>query len=213
MTHAIAVREPVQSFLSSPDVFLQLLREEWEKLHVDITKSLEKTWTPTTNVTNTAQEAVFDNNIDTDELFMAYGFARYLNTVEEAGKKEYSLPVYTNFNGMKIPPGAPVPPPGSPFPSGGALSEVLYAFPTKLPNFTWLIPFLETFGRFSRLPSISSQQTYTWATTRAHTQSTATETTHALSRSSDKTTTASVVSGVQSVHIRPLAPHPSELTH
>ena len=107
MTHAIAVREPVQSFLSSPDVFLQLLREEWEKLHVDITKSLEKTWTPTTNVTNTAQEAVFDNNIDTDELFMAYGFARYLNTVEEAGKKEYSLLLYTNFNGVKMPPGAP----------------------------------------------------------------------------------------------------------
>lgn len=80
---------------------------------------------PTTDVLNTGWEAMFGNSTYTDELFMAYSFARYLNTVAEAGKKEYSLPLYANFNGVKMPPGVPARTPGDVFPSGGALSEVL----------------------------------------------------------------------------------------
>ncbi|PVH77693.1 glycoside hydrolase family 35 protein [Cadophora sp. DSE1049] len=108
-----------------PDVFVQFLRDEWESLYVDMRTSLAKTWTPTTNVTNTGWEAMFGKSTYTDELFMAYSFAGYLNTVAEAGKKEYSLPLYANFNGVKMPPGVPARTPGDVFPSGGALSEVL----------------------------------------------------------------------------------------
>jgi hypothetical protein len=63
---------------------------------------------------------VFGNGIEADELFMAWHYARYINKIAEAGKKEYALPMYVNawivqFEGEK---------PGQ-YPSGGPVSNVL----------------------------------------------------------------------------------------
>ena len=41
-------------------------------------------------------EEVFGEGTSTDELFMAWHYAQYVNQVAEAGKKEYPLPMYVN---------------------------------------------------------------------------------------------------------------------
>lgn len=41
-------------------------------------------------------EAVFGRSLATDELFMAWHFARYHERVTSAGKKEYSIPMFAN---------------------------------------------------------------------------------------------------------------------
>jgi beta-galactosidase GanA len=41
-------------------------------------------------------EQVFGVSTRTDEIFMAWNYARYVNTVAAAGKAEYSIPMYTN---------------------------------------------------------------------------------------------------------------------
>ena len=45
--------------------------------------------------TGTWQE-VFGYGVKADEIFMAWNYARYVNRVAEAGKKEYPLPMYVN---------------------------------------------------------------------------------------------------------------------
>ena len=47
------------------------------------------------NATGSWQQ-VFGKGPQTDELFMAYHYAHYLNHVAAAGKGEYSIPLYTN---------------------------------------------------------------------------------------------------------------------
>jgi beta-galactosidase GanA len=41
-------------------------------------------------------EEVFGEGLGTDEIFMAWHYARYINRVVEMGKAEYSLPMYVN---------------------------------------------------------------------------------------------------------------------
>jgi beta-galactosidase GanA len=41
-------------------------------------------------------EEVFGKGAKADEIFMAWNYARYINRVAEAGKKEYPLPMYVN---------------------------------------------------------------------------------------------------------------------
>ncbi|MGD0872710.1 MAG: DUF5597 domain-containing protein [Bryobacteraceae bacterium] len=41
-------------------------------------------------------EAVFGSGLETEDLFMAWQYARYVGNVAEAGKAEYDLPMYAN---------------------------------------------------------------------------------------------------------------------
>ena len=41
-------------------------------------------------------EEVFGKGTATDEIFMAWNYARYVGRVAEAGKAEYPLPMYMN---------------------------------------------------------------------------------------------------------------------
>src|SRR5262249_53560007 len=45
---------------------------------------------------NGSWETVFGRGLHTDELFMAWYFARYAGRVASAGKKEYPLPMFVN---------------------------------------------------------------------------------------------------------------------
>ena len=81
---------------------------------------LKKTWGRTGFRENGSWQEVFGEGIETDEIFMAWHYARYINKVVAAGKKEYPLPMYVNawivqFAGEK---------PGQ-YPSGGPISKVL----------------------------------------------------------------------------------------
>ncbi len=73
------------------------LRERWDA-HGDITAGV---WTE-----------VFGDNDRTDEIFMAWNYARFIQAVAKAGKAEYDIPMYVNtwLAGDDTPPGE--------FPSG-----------------------------------------------------------------------------------------------
>jgi Domain of unknown function (DUF5597)/Beta-galactosidase len=87
----------------------------------------------------------------TEELFMAWNYARYIGTVAAAGKKEYPLPMYANA-WLKQPftfwPGR--------YPSGGPLPEVLDIWRAAAPAIDFIAPdiytdeFIWTCKEFSR---------------------------------------------------------------
>jgi beta-galactosidase GanA len=64
-------------------------------------------------------EEVFGKGLGTDEIFMAWYYARYINHVVEAGKAEYSLPMFVNAALIR-----PNYKPGQ-YPSGGPLPHLM----------------------------------------------------------------------------------------
>ena len=70
---------------------------------------------------------VFGKSLQTDELFMAYHYARYVDTVGCAGKEVYALPLYTNAwlpaSGSSSSAGGGAKP--GVYPSGGPTNSVL----------------------------------------------------------------------------------------
>ena len=75
----------------------------------------------------------------TEELFMAWNYARYIGKVAEAGKKEYPLPMYANA-WLKQPstywPGR--------YPSGGPLPEVIDVWRAAAPSIDFIAPDIYT---------------------------------------------------------------------
>jgi beta-galactosidase GanA len=65
-------------------------------------------------------QQVFGADTKTDEIFMAWNYGRYIQTVAAAGKAEYPIPLYVNtwLGGWSDPH-------PHPFPSGGPLPEVM----------------------------------------------------------------------------------------
>ncbi|KAL4766767.1 glycoside hydrolase superfamily [Aspergillus nidulans var. acristatus] len=77
-----------------PVELLTFLANDWDNLHSDLRRNLVQfkaqsqargSWTE-----------VFGNGPQTDELFMAYHYALYLNHIASAGKTEYPIPLFTN---------------------------------------------------------------------------------------------------------------------
>jgi hypothetical protein len=57
---------------------------------------LHKVWEAAGFKTSGTWEEVFGKGRPTEEIFMAWNFARYVNRVVEAGKAEYPIPMVTN---------------------------------------------------------------------------------------------------------------------
>lgn len=79
-------------------------------------------------------EDVFGKGLHTDEIFMAYYFARYTNQVSAAGKKEYALPTYVNaaLNRPNVKPGD--------YPSAGPLPHILDVWKAASPSIDFYAP-------------------------------------------------------------------------
>ncbi|MEZ4810103.1 MAG: DUF5597 domain-containing protein [Allomuricauda sp.] len=77
---------------------------------------------------------IFGEGLHTDEIFMAYHFARYTDQVCAAGKKEYALPAYINaaLNRPGWVPGA--------YPSAGPLPHILDVWKAGSPNIDFYAP-------------------------------------------------------------------------
>lgn len=71
----------------------------------------------------------------TEELFMAWNYARYVNKVASAGKKEYDIPMYVNA-WLKQPSTAW---PGR-YPSGGPLPQVIDIWRAAAPSIDFISP-------------------------------------------------------------------------
>jgi len=56
----------------------------------------KQVWDAAGSRTSGAWEEVFGKGARADEIFMAWNYARYLDAVSEAGKKEYPIPMFVN---------------------------------------------------------------------------------------------------------------------
>ena len=88
-------------------------------------------------------EEVFGAAPETDELFMAWSYARYIDAVAAAGKAEYDLPMYVNawLNAVVALPGLPAggKTPGD-WPSGGPLPHTMDIWRSGAPHINLLSP-------------------------------------------------------------------------
>lgn len=79
-------------------------------------------------------EEVFGKSLATDELFQAWHYAKFTNTVTEAGKKEYPLPMFVNaaLNHRNVLPGQ--------YPSAGPLPHIMDIWQAAAPAIDFLSP-------------------------------------------------------------------------
>lgn len=80
-----------------PELLARFLTDELKTLHPALRKNLE---TFERNVkegpSHSSWSHFFGESDQIDEIFMAYHYARYVETIASAGKKEYGLPMFTN---------------------------------------------------------------------------------------------------------------------
>ena len=113
-----------------PNELLAYLQKNKETL----TPRLKSAWESSNFRTSGTWEEVFGKGLHTDELFMAWYFARYTNAVAEAGKREYPLPMYVNA--ALIRPGYK---PGQ-YPSAGPLPHLFDVWKAGAPAIDFLSP-------------------------------------------------------------------------
>ena len=99
-----------------PRELIEYLVKNKEKL----VPELKERWGKNGFKTNGNWEEIFGTGEQCDEIFMAWNYARYVQKVTAAGKKEYPLPMYANA--WLDQEGCPKP--GS-YPSGGPLAHLL----------------------------------------------------------------------------------------
>ena len=91
-------------------------------------------------------QEVFGKGLGTDEIFMAWHFARYVNRVAELGKSEYPLPMFVNA--ALIRPGYQ---PGQ-YASGGPLPHIMDVWRAGAPKIDFLSPdiYFQNFTEWTR---------------------------------------------------------------
>ena len=115
----------------APKEFLDYLQKHKDTLIPE----LRKRWEAAGFKTAGSWEEVFGAGMETDELFMAWNYARYIGRVAAAGKAEYPLPMYVNAWLRQN----PTEKPGS-YPSGGPLPHVMDAWRAGGPAIDILSP-------------------------------------------------------------------------
>ncbi|MFC1482010.1 DUF5597 domain-containing protein, partial [Candidatus Neomarinimicrobiota bacterium] len=93
-----------------------------------------KLWEQTDFKSSGTWEDVFGKGLHTDEIFMAWYFARYTNHIAQAGKKEYPLPMYVNAALIR-----PNYKPGQ-YPSAGPLPHLMDVWRAGAPQIDFLSP-------------------------------------------------------------------------
>ncbi len=120
-----------EAFNSSvPKEFIKYLNENKSKLN----PFLHDLWEKNGFKTEGSWEDIFGKSLSTDEVFMAWNYARYTNYVAAAGKKEYPLPMYVNA--ALIRPGYK---PGQ-YPSAGPLPHLFDIWKAASPQIDFLSP-------------------------------------------------------------------------
>jgi hypothetical protein len=72
------------------------LMQHLVKLDKDLTPEFRALWVAAGQKTSGTWEEVFGSGIATDEIFMAWNYARYVDHVAAAGRAEYPIPLYVN---------------------------------------------------------------------------------------------------------------------
>ena len=138
-----------------------------QKNRDSLTEEVARAWSGTGRKTSGTWEQVFGQGLLTDEIFMAWHFARYTNSVAQAGKKEYPLPMYVNAALIR-----PNYKPGE-YPSAGPLPHLMDVWRAAAPQIDFLSPdiyftrFAEWLGKYDRggnavfVPEVDRRQSVT----------------------------------------------------
>lgn len=121
----------------------QGLLDELLRHRDELDDQLRQRWEAAGYATSGSWMQVFGAGPETDELFMAWHYARYTDAVAAAGKAEYDLPMYANawLNAVADLPGFPAggQAPGD-WPSGGPLPHTLDIWLAGAPHLDLLAP-------------------------------------------------------------------------
>lgn len=110
-----------------------------------------KIWESTGFKASGTWQEVFGPGVETDEIFMAWNYARYMDRLTQLGKAEYPLPVFTNTWIVQPEDKGP-----GDYPSGGPEPTVLDVWRAGAPNIDLFAPdiylpnFAEWCARFNR---------------------------------------------------------------
>ena len=131
-----------------PSELIAILQKDWDHLN-DVFKRNFPSLRDTKFKHNTDWEGVFGRSQQTDELFMAYHYALYIEQVASAGKSVYPIPLYTNAWLYNLPQGNGDSQAGGPasggihpgeYPSGGPVETVLDIWQLFAPTLDFLAP-------------------------------------------------------------------------
>jgi len=113
-----------------PEALLTQLQQHRPELGVE----LRQAWEAGGSKTAGSWQEVFGSGTQTDEIFMAWHYARYVDHVAAAGKAEYALPMFVNawLNAPQFQPGQ--------WPSGGPLPHSLDLWRAGCPHIDFLSP-------------------------------------------------------------------------
>lgn len=120
-----------QKFKSDvPEKFIDYLKKNKKFLQ----PSLFQRWESNGFKTKGSWTDVFGEGLETDELFMAYSYAEYVQEIAKAGKEEYNIPMYLNaaLNSRGRKPGE--------YPSAGPLAHLLDIWHFAAPSIDLLAP-------------------------------------------------------------------------
>jgi hypothetical protein len=131
-----------------PEDLTTFLNDNWDSLHPDLKPNLSVFKERRSTSSGGSWESVFGKSPHTDELFMAYNYAHYLNDVAARGKAKYPIPLYTNvwlnYVGDNADNDFPVIAGGGgvpgDYPSGGATSNVLDIWQRFAPSLDFIAP-------------------------------------------------------------------------
>ena len=113
-----------------PQELLDYMQQNHERLMPELRELWEAAGSPTSGT----WEEVFGKQAITEDLFMAWHYARYIDTVVQAGKKEYPLPMFVNAALIR-----PDYPPGR-YNSGGPLPHSFDIWKVGGPNIDFFAP-------------------------------------------------------------------------
>ena len=138
-------RSPIANELFNQRVPVELMN--YLQQHKDqLIPEFRTVWATNNFKMNGTWEEIFGTGPDTDEIFMAWHFARYTNRVAETGKAEYALPMFVNA--ALIRPGHR---PGQ-YPSAGPLPHLMDVWRAGAPKIDFLSPdiYFQNFAEWVR---------------------------------------------------------------
>ena len=123
-TANLAFSQPV------PGALMQYMKKNRKELVPELDSCLRKTGYPAQG----NWEQVFGKGLQAEEIFQAWQYATFVNTVARAGKKIYPLPMYVNaaLNHRNVKPGQ--------YPSGGPLPHLMDIWRAGAPSIDILSP-------------------------------------------------------------------------
>ncbi len=117
-------------YAAAPQPLIDYLKQQGDQCHPRLYEAWQRQGAPTTGT----WEELLGAGIDTEEFFMAYHFATYVEAIVRAGKEVYNLPMYVNAalnsRGRKA----------GEYPSAGPLAHLWDVWHLAAPSIDFLAP-------------------------------------------------------------------------